>query len=86
MKHSIMVIILFFGFITLNCGGNNNTDEKSDLTQEEELTQDGRYRYDCYSARNCGGKVISHRDPHNCKTKSRGKSIYDNVADTCTNL
>ena len=32
----------------------------------------------CYSAKNCGGKVLSNRDGHNCKTKSRGKSVYSN--------
>lgn len=28
----------------------------------------------CYSAQGCTGKVLSNRDRHNCKTKSRGKS------------
>jgi hypothetical protein len=27
----------------------------------------------CYSARHCGGKIISHRDQHNCKNTG-GKS------------
>ncbi len=43
-------------------------------------------RYTCYSARGCSGKVLSNRDPHNCRVKSRGKSVYDSVANTCTDL
>lgn len=31
----------------------------------------------CYSAKNCKGKVLSNRDAHNCKVKSRGKSWRD---------
>lgn len=27
----------------------------------------------CYSARHCGGKIINHKDQHNCKN-SGGKS------------
>ena len=36
----------------------------------------------CYSARKCTGKVLSHRDFHNCKVKSRGKS-WKNSSGMC---
>jgi hypothetical protein len=39
----------------------------------------------CYSARGCTGKVLSHRDRHNCKVKSHGKSWEDQFG-TCFNL
>ncbi|MGI9280793.1 MAG: hypothetical protein ACR2PX_14385 [Endozoicomonas sp.] len=39
----------------------------------------------CYSARKCKGKVLSHRDAHNCKVKSRGKS-WRSSAGKCYNL
>lgn len=42
--------------------------------------------YDCFTARNCSGRIRSHRDPHNCKTKTRGKSVRNNLTGTCTNL
>ena len=37
------------------------------------MTKDKKYY--CYSGRQCEGKVLSNRDPHNCKVKSKGKSI-----------
>ena len=39
----------------------------------------------CCSARGCTGKVLSNRDAHNCKVKSRGKSWHD-AAGACVNL
>jgi hypothetical protein len=39
----------------------------------------------CYSGRNCSGKVLSHRDQHNCRVKSRGHSWRSN-AGACVNL
>jgi hypothetical protein len=39
----------------------------------------------CYSARSCRGKILSHRDAHNCKVKSRGKS-WSNNQGKCYNL
>lgn len=38
----------------------------------------------CYSARNCGGKVLNHKDAHNCKG-SGGKS-WQSPDGTCYNL
>ena len=39
---------------------------------------------DCYSARNCSGKILNHRDAHNCKL-SGGKS-WQSPDGTCYNL
>ncbi len=36
----------------------------------------------CWSAQKCGGKVLSNRDCHNCKVKSKGKS-WSNASGTC---
>jgi len=38
----------------------------------------------CYSARNCRGKVLNHRDMHNCKL-SGGKS-WRSPSGICRNL
>lgn len=40
----------------------------------------------CYSAKNCSGKVLSHRDAHNCKVKDKGKSWRSDITNQCTNL
>ena len=44
----------------------------------------------CCSAKDCGGKVLSNRDAHNCKDKSEGKSWHPasdgQTATQCTNL
>jgi hypothetical protein len=49
-------------------------------------SQDGRHgRYTCYARRGCEGKVINHRDPHNCKL-SGGKSNLDSLTQECIRL
>jgi hypothetical protein len=39
---------------------------------------------DCYSGRDCSGKIINHKDAHNCKN-SGGKS-WKSPDGTCYNL
>lgn len=39
-----------------------------------------------YSAKNCTGKVLSHRDAHNCKVKDKGKSWRSDITNQCTYL
>jgi hypothetical protein len=39
----------------------------------------------CCSARACTGRILSNRDRHNCKVKSRGKSWHARNG-ACTNL
>lgn len=45
---------------------------------------------ECCSRKDCGGKVLSNRDAHNCKDKSEGKSWHPasngQTASQCTNL
>jgi hypothetical protein len=38
----------------------------------------------CYSAQDCGGKVLSNRDCHNCKVKSTGKSWRSGPGAACS--
>jgi hypothetical protein len=44
----------------------------------------------CCKAKDCGGKVLSNRDAHNCKDKSKGKSWHrasdGKTAAQCGNL
>ena len=36
----------------------------------------------CYSAKYCGGKILNHKDRHNCKN-SGGKSWNDGIGREC---
>lgn len=38
--------------------------------------------WNCYSARKCSGKVMNHKDPHNCKN-SGGKSDRNTRTGQC---
>lgn len=40
----------------------------------------------CYSAKKCTGRILSHRDAHNCKVKDHGKSWRSDLTGKCTNL
>jgi hypothetical protein len=51
-----------------------------------QITPNHESPWDCFSGRGCEGKVLSHRDPHNCKVKSRGKSCWNKVTKQCFNL
>jgi len=57
------------------------SSEDGTVTQSEAPTQ----RQQCWSAKNCTGKVLSNRDAHNCKVKSKGKS-WESKFGVCTNL
>ena len=46
----------------------------------------GAAKQQCCSARSCTGKVLSNRDKHNCKDKSKGKSWHAANSNTCINL
>ncbi len=41
--------------------------------------------HECYSGKNCTGKVLSNRDAHNCKNNG-GKSWRSGVTGQCHNL
>ena len=69
-----------------------NADVKSQVSNknagneflENSLAQGGGY---CWSGKNCTGKILGFRDPHNCKVKSSGKSwSVDKDGEDCQNL
>ncbi|WP_139834599.1 hypothetical protein [Thalassospira sp. MCCC 1A03138] len=67
---------------TDNRGNNpNGSDESSDETMEDEGATG---RQNCYSARKCTGKILNHKDAHNCRN-SGGKS-WESKFGVCTNL
>jgi hypothetical protein len=37
---------------------------------------------DCYSAKNCEGKILNHKDPHNCKNSGGKSCFYDGKCHT----
>lgn len=59
-----------------------NSSELSSLNNEYGITM--AQIQQCWSARNCSGKVLNNRDAHNCKL-SGGKSWQDRSGN-CTNL
>lgn len=62
-------------------GDAENVDECPDLPEHLLGVNGGT----CYSGRNCTGKVLNHRDAHNCK-RSGGKSWRSPIDGTCYNL
>ncbi len=58
------------------------TGEMHDVLQM--ANGDGKQK--CFSARHCEGKVLSNRDKHNCKVKSKGKSWMSASGACCPNL
>lgn len=59
-------------------------EENIKLNEEKGAAQEEAVSQTCYSARKCGGKVLNHKDRHNCKN-SGGKSWEDRNG-TCYNL
>ncbi|MBW4718627.1 hypothetical protein [Saccharothrix obliqua] len=47
---------------------------------------DPRVKHLCYSAHKCAGKILSNRDKHNCKVKSKGKSWRFQAGAACEEL
>jgi hypothetical protein len=90
MKNCISLI----SFLVLFCALNNSYAAENSAPQKEEgqsvngeqkASDDAAVAQKCWSAKNCTGKVLSNRDAHNCKVKSRGKS-WSNAQGVCTNL
>jgi hypothetical protein len=89
MKNCISLI----SFLVLFCALNNSYAAENNAPQKEgqsvneapKTTDDMAAGQKCWSAKNCTGKVLSNRDAHNCKVKSRGKS-WSNAQGVCTNL
>ncbi|MGE4449491.1 MAG: hypothetical protein AB7E15_14460 [Azospira sp.] len=57
---------------------------QSDAAKEMPAATDAAASQTCWSARKCSGKVLNHKDRHNCKN-SGGKSWSDRNG-TCYNL
>jgi hypothetical protein len=68
-------IVVVIGFALLAAGG---------WAQAKDCPGDAD-KQTCCSAKNCGGKVLSNRDRHNCSVKSKGKSWHA-AGGACTNL
>lgn len=60
-----------------------NTNSQKETGTNNELPDGEKIEYTCYSARNCQGKVLNHKDRHNC-IRSGGKSWSD--GNNCYNL
>jgi len=56
--------------------GNSSDVNFADVLDERAESDDDGPRYNCYSGRNCTGKILNHKDRHNCKL-SGGKSWQD---------
>lgn len=53
--------------------------------QEQEQKEVEVDRNQCWSAKNCSGKILNNKDAHNCKL-SGGKSWRSKTTGQCTNL
>lgn len=89
MKNCISLISFTILFCALNnsyAAENNVPQKEGQSVNEEQKTLDATaVTQKCWSAKNCTGKVLSNRDAHNCKVKSKGKS-WSNTQGVCTNL
>jgi len=84
MKKLILLIML----VTLALpayAAENQPQNPEPPTKTEKAVKDAEANVTqtCWSARKCSGKVLNHRDRHNCKN-SGGKSWNDNHG-TCYN-
>jgi len=87
-KFKIVITIMcsiFLSFNVFSCETEEKADAITHDKTEEQANMKGRGQ-ECYSARKCRGKVLSNRDQHNCKVKSRGKSWRASANSSCINL
>ena len=78
----VIGLTLMSGVAVLSFDPSTNAQGNRQIEAIKNQLNDPR-RYDCYSSKDCGGKILSHRDPHNCRVKSHGKSCYDNLNKKC---
>lgn len=88
MKRLIMIVLMSALFLPA-CATNNQSKEPeattmSTPTEETIKGDEATVSQTCWSARGCSGKVLNHKDRHNCKN-SGGKSWSDYTG-TCYNL
>lgn len=85
----VIMIVLLSALMLPACATNNQTKEPeattmSPPTEKAINDNEANVTQTCWSARNCSGKVLNHKDRHNCKN-SGGKSWSD-YQGTCYNL
>ncbi|MFA0307657.1 hypothetical protein AB4543_17390 [Vibrio splendidus] len=88
---SLTLLALLFSTSALS---ESNTNLDGNVAEEDKLTTENEISYQdvvngktqtCWSAKKCTGKVLSHRDKHNCKVKSHGKS-WTSPQGKCSNI
>ncbi|RLM17582.1 hypothetical protein BIY29_19085 [Brenneria alni] len=64
-----------------------SNDKPSQVQPAPEKAQDNTKadRNECWSAKNCTGKILNNKDAHNCKL-SGGKSWRSKTTGQCSNL
>ena len=55
--------------------------EAGDISEVDDAAL-GSGQWTCYADKACEGKVLNHKDPHNCK-RSGGKSDYNSRTGVC---
>ena len=93
MKLTTCLTLFILIFSTSGLAANNENldsnlvEENKVTTENETLSKEavnGKTQT-CWSAKKCTGKVLSHRDKHNCKVKSHGKS-WTSPKGECSNI
>ncbi|HAI28262.1 MAG: hypothetical protein CMO07_02075 [Thalassospira sp.] len=87
MKNA-MIVFASLMFMASPAFANGGDEESASSSSEDSLieqVQGATQKQKCWSAKNCTGKVLSNRDAHNCKDKSKGKS-WESKFGVCTNL
>jgi hypothetical protein len=89
---AILTAILFQGMALADtqnpASGALPANEKPPLVEtddEHKASKANADRNECWSARNCSGKILNNKDAHNCKN-SGGKSWRGKNSSQCTNL
>lgn len=87
MKNAMIVFasLMFLASPAFANGGDEETTSSSSEDSLIEEVQGATQKQKCWSAKKCTGKVLSNRDAHNCKVKSKGKS-WESKFGVCTNL
>lgn len=85
----LIMIVLMSALMLPACATNNQSKEPEATTMSPPMDNttkgnEAAVTQTCWSARSCTGKVLNHKDRHNCKN-SGGKSWSD-YQGTCYNL
>ena len=87
MKNAMIFLASLMLLATPALANGSGEESSSSSSQDSliEFAQGPTQKQQCWSAKNCTGKVLSNRDAHNCKVKSKGKS-WESEFGKCTNL